>query len=347
MLVPKCHITITQNTTGRSQVIEFDYLVDVDIDQNIETLTDTCTIKLPRKLTWGGTPIAVGDDTVNGKALFKRGDKITIQLGYDNIIKTRFIGYIKSIKSGVPVTLLCEDSMFLLKGKPVTKKFLATTLKDILLYILPVDIEYVAADMTIGDLQITNATPAKILEDLKSQGIFSYFRNITENGITRSVLYSGLAYWVEKRKSATFKFGTNEAVKNFGLIIKDDLEYVLAEDVSLKVKATSIAADNSRINVEVGDDDGEVRTVFKYKVSQADLTKFANSELERFKYTGYRGSFTTFGEPAVEKGDIAVIEGGKYNPDGSYLIRQVKVSSGLSGYQQTIYLDQILTQEAA
>jgi hypothetical protein len=346
MLLPKCHITITQNTSGRDKVIEFDYLVDADSDHNIETLTDTGTIKLPRKLTWGGTPIALGDSSVDGKALFKRGDKITVQLGIGNSLKTRFIGFIKSIKSGVPVTLNCEDSMFLLKKNPVTHNFIGASVKieDVLKVILPTGMEYVCADLTIGDLKINASTPAKILEDLKSQGIYSYFRNITENGVTRSVLYSGLAYWPEKREKATFKFGTNEPVKGFGLIIKDDLEYVLAEDVSLKVKATAIAADNSRINVEVGDDDGEVRSVFKYKVSKADLTIFANSELERFKYTGYRGSFTTFGEPAMEKGDIAVIEGGKYNPDGSYLIRQVKVSSGITGYKQIIYLDQILTQ---
>lgn len=348
MLIPKCHITITQNTTGRNKVIAFDFLVDVDIDQSVETLTDNCIVKLPRNVTWGGKTIALTESKVDGQQLFKPGDKIVIKLGYGNNLKTRFIGYLKSIKSGIPVVINCEDSMYLLKKNPITHNFVGANnkLDDVLKVILPPGMEYVTADTTIGELKVSAATPAQILENLKTQGIYSYFRNITENGVTRSVLYSSLGYWVDKnRKTATFKYGSNEPVIGYGLIINDDLEYKLAEDLVLKVRAESILSDNTRINVEVGDEDGEIRTVFAYNSTKEQLTAFANREMERFKYTGYRGSFTTLGEPAVEKGDIAVIEGGKYNPDGSYLIRQVKVTSGISGYKQTIFLDQVLTQK--
>lgn len=336
MLRPSSHITFIQQGTGRNLTFSFSYLVDVEINQSIETLTDTCTIKLPRTVYRNGKLINLGEDTMAGKPFFKRGDKVIVKLGYGNALKTRFIGYLRDIKSGIPITISCDDSMYLLKAGKIKQSFKEGKLDDIIKAILPSGIDYKAADCTLGQFNINNASPAKVLESLRSDGIFSYFRNITKNGETKPVLYSGLAYWVDDRKEAKFKFGVN-------IINGDDLSYRKKDDVLLKVKATSIQADNSRKEIEVGDPDGEVRTVFKYKVGADDLRKFAESELERFKYTGLRGTIPTFGEPAVEKGDVADISGSQYYPDGKYLIKAARITSGVQGYRQAITLDQVLT----
>jgi hypothetical protein len=221
----------------------FDYVVDVTINQSIETLTDICTITIPRKLNWNGAAIAMGDSEINSEPILKKGDKIEIKLGYDDVLKTRFIGYLKEIKSGVPVTITAEDTMFLLKKGSITKSYPARhTLKELLTDILPAGIDFVVpdgADMVyLQPVNYTKVTPAKILEELKGDGIYSYFRNITENGVTRPVLYSGLAYWTN-RNERSFKFGYN--------IISDDLTYKRAEDISLKITAISIDRNNKKI----------------------------------------------------------------------------------------------------
>ncbi|MDR3329573.1 MAG: hypothetical protein LBS63_05690, partial [Prevotellaceae bacterium] len=104
-------------------------------------------------------------------------------------------------------------------------------------------------------------------------------------------------------------------------------EFGLREDIKLKVEATSMQPDSKRIEVEVGDKDGELRTVYKCNTTAA--------ELKRLKYTGYQGGFETFGEPAVSKTDIAHVEG-EDGSSGSYLIKKLEVSFGAGGYRQKI-----------
>ena len=332
MLKLSSHITIGQWS--------FDYVCNVKIDTSIETLTDTCTITIPRKLQWNGAAIAMGDSSLNGEPIIKRGDKVVVQCGYDGNMKTRFIGYIKNIKAGVPVTVECEDTMFLLKKGSITKSYPQRhSLKQLLTDIIPAGIEwFVPNDTQLEYCQAVNytrVTPAKILEDLKEDSIYSYFRNITENGVTRSVLYSGLPYYTEFRNTANFQFGYN--------IIKDDLTYKRAEDISIKLVCISHFKDNKTIEKEFGDTDGEVRTFNFVDLNVNDLEIYGKRELDRIKHTGYFGNFTTFGVPELEKGDVSAVTGNQYHPDGSYLTKSVKIEFGMKGYRQIPVLDNIIS----
>lgn len=338
MLRPASHITFIQQGSGRNLTFSFAYLADLEINQSIDTLTDTCTIKLPRRVYRNGKLINLAEDTMNGQPFFKRGDKVIVKLGYGTTLKTRFIGYIRDVKSGVPITISCDDSMFLLKKGKVNHTFAKECkVEDVLKVIIPSDIEWVALDRNVGAFRTKdNPTPAKILEEFRTNGYSPYFRNITENGATRPVLYVGQAFWVPKRKEGKFIFANN-------IINGDDLIYRKNEDVRLKVKAISIKSDNSRIEVEVGDEDGEIRTDHYWNKTKDELKKEATIKLEKYKFTGFRGSIPTFGEPAMEKGDVAVISGSNYYPDGKYLIKAVRITCGMQGYKQTLTLDQVLT----
>lgn len=323
MLVLSSHITIGE--------WQFDYCVDVEIASDIGTLTDTCKITIPRKTeSWEGKKIAIGDDPV-----LKRGDAVTVKLGYDGVLKTRFIGYVKDIKAGMPVTILCEDSMYLLKKGKLTFSFPGGDIRTLLEKVLPAGMKYkTPADKSISvpQFRFTNVSPAKVLEELKSRmGIHSYFR-IIEN---EPVLYVGLAYWTDHRKTETFQFG-------FNIIDPYELVYKREEDIRLKAKAISWQRNNTKIETEVGDEDGEQRTIHAYNLNLIELQVYAKAELERFKYTGYRGSLITFGEPAVDKNDIINIVGNQYHPDGKYLIKDVQIKFGTGGYRQSISPGQII-----
>ena len=77
----------------RSQIIINNYLFDfvnqVDINSSWDMLTDTATIIIPKKITFEGKPIVAGSNS-----LFKRGDKVEINLGYGNNLNKVFTGYI-------------------------------------------------------------------------------------------------------------------------------------------------------------------------------------------------------------------------------------------------------------
>ncbi len=108
-------------------------------------------------------------------------------------------------------------------------------------------------------------------------GFYSWFRNGT--------LYAGLAYWPELQQSPAPKFEFNHD------IIEHDLTYQDEQSVRVKVRAVSINRDNTKTEVELGDPEGEQRTLTYYNVTKKELTEFATRDLEKFRYTGYRGSF--------------------------------------------------------
>ena len=87
MLRLNSKITFTSKATGDE--IVFDFVNNVEINTSYENLTDTAKITLPRKLNFDGKPIVVGVTS-----LFKRGDKVKIELGYFPNLRTVFNGYI-------------------------------------------------------------------------------------------------------------------------------------------------------------------------------------------------------------------------------------------------------------
>lgn len=316
---------------------KFDHCVEVEIVSDINSLTGTCKITIPRKYNWLGKDIAMGDEPY-----IRRKDKVVVKMGYDGKLKTQFIGYVKSIKAGVPVTIECEDTMFLLKQNPIEKLTLRAGMKliDWLNVLIPTQIKRVCSDVVMGELRISKKTPAEVLEWIKSNyGLTSYFRLHSDG---TPVLYVGLAYsqLADDRKECTYRFGSN-------IIDANDLIYRREEDVRLKVKAIGVTRDNIKKEIEVGDEDGELRTVHYYNVDLPTLKQRAQEDVKRFKYTGYRGSFMTFGEPSIRVGDIANIVGNKYNPDGKYLVSKVTKKIGVTtGYKQTIEPQQLVNNKA-
>ena len=87
---------------------QFSSVAECNIVEDMGSLTDTCELKLPRNIRWQGYV------SEKGMPPIKRGDRITIELGYDDDLKVRFAGYIRSVDAKVPITIKCEDGMFLL-----------------------------------------------------------------------------------------------------------------------------------------------------------------------------------------------------------------------------------------
>jgi len=302
----------------------FDFVNQIDIESSWDLVTDTAKIVIPKKITYKGKPIVVGPDS-----LFKRGDKVTISFGYGSVLHPVFSGYISAIKPKMPIEITCQDDAYILKQEAITRWYpkikLKDMLKDVLGTLVPFETNF---DLTLTNFRISNATPSQVLEELrKDYGVVSFFRD--------GKLYVGFAYLESLRQEVNFDFQNN-------VVSTDDLEYRREDDIKIKVKAIGIKGDKGkkRVEVIVGDPEGELRTLNYYNKDEEELTRIANEELKKLKYEGYAGNFVAFGEPFVRHSYVAVIKDKKVpEREGKYLIKSVKYSFGMGGIRQTIELD--------
>jgi len=271
MLQAQCEISIT-NSKGKQ--ITFNFCHSIEIDSSYENLTDTCKIVIPRKLTFEGLYLFSGDNPI-----YKRGDNITVKIGYVPNLETVFTGYISKVGSNVPTILECEDEMFKLKQYTVNYPSLGngttkSTLKNLLDSILNgLDYE-VIDDIDLGTFRASKATPAQILDKLKSEyGLFSYFKN--------GKLHVGFANDASVTKEAEFKM--EEVIIN-----SDTLEWQLADEIRIKCVAISMNPDNTKTEIEFGDPDGNQITIHKYNMNEKSLKFAAQQWIDENKYTGFK-----------------------------------------------------------
>ena len=295
----------------------FDFVNAVEITRDTEKLTTEAKIIMPKKVKWDKAD----------KIPVKRGDSVKISLGYDDNLQTAFVGYVRDVGFKTPIVITCEDEMFKLKQMPTKKKAyrsvsLETLLKD-------QGISYhlnIMGEQALGAYRVTADTVAALLGKLSEQGIRSFFRY--ENGAP--VLYCGVLFERDTRPAQVFKTGLN-------IISDQSLQQQKAENMRLRVKAVSLMPDNKKIKVEVGDADGEHRTLHTYNKTESELKAWAEQDIKRLKRDGLTGSFTTFGHTLVDCLDAIgiVIDGVK---SGVYQVKKNIVKYGDGGYRQEITL---------
>jgi hypothetical protein len=314
--------------------LHFTGIVEVQIESSWDTLTDTCKITFPRKYAYKGRTIVRGD-----KPLLKKKDFVVVNLGYDGHNVKLFEGYIVRIDADTPITVYCEDAAFLCKQNTIAKKSYSSkdklTLQKLLKDILPSSLPFESPDVSLGAFRISSATPAEVLEALKSQYLLkSWCRD--------GKLYCGFPYLQTLRHDHTLYFQRDIDDE------KSKLEYMLKDEQKIRLKLISIGRDNKRTEVEKGEKDGEQRTLHYIDKDKAFLEKIANDEIERLKYNGYRGTFITFGQhlikhTSIQHGDVVTLID-KLNPerDGSYFVKKIITKFGFSGFQQEVELDAIV-----
>lgn len=297
---------------------------NVTITRSFDNQTQTAKVILPRNLKYNNKNIYEGEN-----ALIKRGDRIELYAGYLPNMPLLFSGYISKINNNVPLEILCEDEMFLLKQKQAPNlSYRTVNLRTFIEKVLgDSKIPFEALNAELGQIRTQNASIGKVLQVLRNDyGLYSYFVNGT--------LYVGLAFQIDQAKEQVFLFERQMIVDGMDLI------YLKKEDVKVQIKGVLIGKDNKKTEYSYGDSDGELRTIFQYGGTKAELDQKAKSFLEQMNYTGYYGAFNTFLEPTVVPGDHAIIDSYKYpERKGTYLIKSVETSFGTNGGRQKIELE--------
>jgi hypothetical protein len=272
------NITVKQNPTqafpGRNGTLIFNFVNDLEAEDNWKDLTNKGKMVLPKNVyvrnqynnsvQLAGTNVNLGGFSSN-PPIFLRGDAVTIQAGYRyfdagsnerTIVNPIFTGYIAKVSSKKPVTLDLEDNMWQLKQIPapnIVFSFKTYTLESILTTLLqgtPFTVNHqtsttLGVGINMGDFRTMNETVAEVLSRIRKDYHFeSYFRG-------NELRCGPLVYLEEEAAQQTFVFQEN--------IIEDELEYQRKDDITLSAIAYSVNRNASAVQTK----DGHTKTKFE------------------------------------------------------------------------------------
>lgn len=327
-----CRITI-ESAVDQSKKF-FEAASIIEIEKTWRKFTNTAVLQLPKGVYYqvGNTMFAM--ESI--KDLFKTGDLIKIELGYNRELKTEFEGYIARIQPTIPVEFHCENEMYKMKRNNISIHIEDATVRQILQAAAP-GYEIECADEIYGDFSMAETTSAKVFDELKKKaGLYTFFRG--------KRLICGLQYSDDKLPTVIpqFEFGRN--------IIDNSLEYKAPEDCKLKIYGKSIQNDGSLIVYDRGDEGGDIdRMNFNYQITKKDLKAVVDQRYENAKTKGgYSGTVTSFGFPVVEHGQtIRVLDPGIYEKrDSEHYVDEVKISVSVSGgYKRVCTVGKFVSQK--
>lgn len=318
-------------TKKSGEKIRFSSFVSLEIKKSIDSLENMASVKIP--LSADLRRQNSKNQSVETANCFHKGDKISISVGYDELVE-EFVGYISKVIVKKDVEIQCAGDDFLLNDNIPTETFKKATLKDVLSYIL--EGTNIEIDGEIPLVELTNyVIPANLsridaIKQLREKyGLTAYF--------DKNKIYMGLDF-VKYKGTAKYSIGVNTPNDN-------ELEYQHADEMKFKVKAVNINKDNTRVEETVGDKNGSELTMFFYNVkNKADLKKLAEAKIEELRYSGYKGQLTAFLQPYCEPAMVAyVINPKKAELSGKYEIRSTTLTVSTSGGRRKIEIGKPLS----
>jgi hypothetical protein len=300
----------------------------VTITRSVDLLTDTATIRLPK--SWLVDGYGKGFEPVTGDKLINRGDKVTITVGYQGIIEeVEFEGYVKDVKPTIPLEIECEDATYLLRRDNLQKVWKNIELRDLLKELVKgtdIVVSTEVPGLKLERFMAYNVSPAAVLQKIKDEyGLVIYIDD-------KGHLFAGLRRQLNVFDRVNYNFHKHR--------VKADLTYVKEENLRIRVKAIGIDKDNSRITIEVGDFDGEVKTFRFYNITnKTELKKVAENKLAELRYSGLRGTFTSFLYPKVDRGwEADLVDPSNPEINGIYFVPKVVTSLSNQGARRKVHL---------
>lgn len=305
MYVLNCHITIGSYV--------FDFVHNVEVTSSWQEHTDKARITLPAALK-------IDSNTL--RKSIPKGSKVVVKVGYDDQLTTIFQGFVSRVHPKVPVEIECEDMMWKLKQIQINENAKDETMQSYLTRVLGMEVD--CFDIQLPKFIASKITGAQLLDQIKTDfGFPSFFR---DGKLVVGKQYDPSAY-------STHKIVLENASNSN--VVTNNLEFMEKDDLKIKVTAISNLPDGSKHEIEIGDPDGESRSLNFYNISEADLKAVAEKEMQRLQYDGYRGSVVLFGLPLAKHGDVVeVINDQESDKTGNYWIDGVTYSFGVNGFRQ-------------
>ena len=295
-------------------------LEKVEINRSVELLADTATITLPA---------AEYNTALDVESKIKRGDKVTITLGYEETgMVEEFAGWVQRIGTdNGAITIECEDDLFKFRIGLEDQQKTDITLEDLLKLVVKgigggykIDCSY---SWTYEKFVINSATGFDVLKKVQEES----GADIYIQGDTLHVHAPGQTVG----KDIIYDFAQN--------VQSCSLNYRRADERKVQVVVKAIMPDGKvkeRHYGPTGADKVEVKCATS---DEASMKLRGESERKRLTFDGYDGSITTWLVPFVIPGDSANLHDADYDyKDGRYFVRAVKTEFSSSGGTREVEL---------
>lgn len=293
----------------------------IDIDESVDNLADTATITLPE---------AVMNQVLNIGDRIGRGSEVVIQLGYDNVLITEFVGYVKDIPTNdSSLKILCEDALFLFRVGVKDAEMKPTTMAKIAQSLLSqIDSSYKLKcdyDIAYEKFVIHQATAYDVLKKLAEETKANIYFNTEKKELHIHPPY------LEKGGEVIYSMQVN--------VEKSALEYKKSIDRKVEVVVESTNIKGKIDSYTAGTTGGDKVTLKVGAISPSDLPKIANAELLRRSADMYEGAIDTWLIPFVKPTYSAKVKDEDYpEKDGTYYVVGVVTSVSEAGCKRTVKL---------
>ena len=166
-----------------------------EITQSVIELSDQAIVVLPRNYK-----NKIGKSVLD---VLKVGQKVSINLGYNEQLNEEFKGYIREIESDIPIKIHVDDEMYQFKKNNLVKSWKKVSLKEVVETTsngMKVD----CPEVNLGKFIIDNESSYRVFMRLKQNyGLFTYVKD--------NVLHCGFPYQMKDKSFAThvYEFGRN------------------------------------------------------------------------------------------------------------------------------------------
>jgi hypothetical protein len=287
---------------------------ELKIESSWKSLTDMAEITLPRNVR--------DIDRYHVSDVFHEGDPVRILFGYDGNLVEEFTGYISQVPAGIPLVIKCEDEMYKLKRQSASVSLKNASLKSLLKAIAP-DYE-IACDetTTLGSIRYEKQAVSQILEDLKKQGIYTWFEGKTLHAFTLS----------------------NSNIEPVKVVLEktagESLNQKAIEEVLVVIRL--LRKVGKALKVEWGEKASGKHIKREYSgisMTENEMLAEAKKIYNQAKQPGLDGDVTLFGIPSVKHGYRIDLKSVLYpEKDGRYFIDSVSKTVGKDGIRQVCKL---------
>lgn len=320
MLTPAIYITVENH--------KFYGCLGFEVKKHVDNLSATGKVELPLKAMMKNVgrkySVMISD-------MIKYGDNIKIEAGYmEDYIHTVFEGYITNIDTSDKVLVTVEDSLYLLRKKPVIINKKDITVSDLCNELIS----------GISGLSVSSNTINATVDSFKFQGNAAAALAALKDNMKLAVyfdgneLYAGGSQLDLNKPEIDITYGRN--------VLKNDVKYQFADTNPVQVTVIGKKESGEEVRIVEGMEGGTEMTFYKYNVTdQQALKQMAINELNRYSFDGFKGKLKLWFIPFAEVGGAVNYKNENYKQEteGKYFIKGVKYSFTTSkGLKQDITL---------
>ena len=305
-------------------------ITSIEIEKDIKLLSDTATIKLSGFQR---------DLTLEVEKKIKRGNHITIAVGYNDDNDHEFEGYVKSVSTNNDITIKCEDRMFEFYKAVTAQKLKSVSVEDIITHMfkdikgyelkLGKDVDSIRfTDFTIKQ----GSTAHEVLALLKKKtGLNIYLRG--------NELHMQLRHLTDRGNTIELDFRKH--------IHQSSLKYIDAKNTLLHITVNSTLKDGTTLTATHGQSGGDTMDFVVHGVeNQAALDTIAKNYYDKRIYTGVDGTVSCSLTPYLTVGDHAKLISPNYpQREGTYFIETEKISYSQSNDERVVGLGALVNMK--